>query len=237
MSKANESIDGGVIDLGDPCHPVTAALSLLSVNCGVSRVIGHRHGRPVRSAIGKSPLAAETVFFSREGISGDQQTNRLLHGGPDQAVCAYSASNWPWWLEEKGLACAEGSFGENLTLLGANEHTVCIGDRIAWDDVVLEVTQPRGPCSNLDLYHGRVDIAQNITRSSRCGWYLRVVREGNASTRNVLVRHIRAPDGPTVAEAFAARYDSRTSLALRRRVHELSQLSSNWRRAIARTLM
>jgi MOSC domain-containing protein YiiM len=216
---------------------MAAALTLISVNCGVSRIIGLRNGRPVHSAIGKSPVVADIVFFGREGIAGDQQVNRLLHGGPDQAVSAYAAAHWPWWHAEKGLDCAGGSFGENLTLLGTNEDDLYIGDRFAWDDVVLEVTQPRGPCANVDLYHGRVDLAQAMTRSGRCGWYLRVIREGHASTRNAFVRHIRASGTrPSVAEAFAARYDSRTPLALRRRVHEISQLSSVWRRAVARTL-
>ncbi|HEX3429490.1 MAG TPA: MOSC domain-containing protein [Rhizomicrobium sp.] len=211
-------------------------VTLLSVNCGVGRVIGQRNGRPVRSAISKSPVTGDRVFFGREGVAGDQQSNRLLHGGVDQAICAYDAGHWPWWHTEKNLTCSEGTFGENLTLLGANEDSVCIGDRFAWDEVILEVTQPRGPCANIDLYHGRVDLAQAITRSGRCGWYMRVIREGDASARNAIIRHIRAPGKPTVKEAFVARYDSRTPLALRRRVHEISQLSSNWRRAISRGL-
>ena len=234
MGEGDEAIDNITRDLG-AAGLAALAVTLVSVNRGVSRVIGERHGRPVRSAIGKAPVAQETVCFGREGISGDQQINRLLHGGRDKAVCAYAASNWPWWRDEKGLDCAEGSFGENLTLLGVNEETVCIGDRFSWDDVILEVTQPRGPCANLNLYHGRVDIAQAIVRSGRCGWYMRVIREGHASTGNVPVRHIRAQGTPTIREAFAARHDSRTSLALRQRVQELSQLSANWRRAMTRT--
>jgi MOSC domain-containing protein YiiM len=235
VGKPNGALDGTATDLGEP-RPTATAFRLVSVNCGLSQIIGERHGRPVRSAIGKSPVSDETAFFGLEGIPGDRQINRLLHGGPDQAVCAYSASNWPWWREEKGLACVEGSFGENLTLLGANEDTVCIGDRFAWDGVVLEVTRPRGPCANLNLYHGRADIAKAIVGSARCGWYLRVIREGRASTRNTLIRHIRTHGKPTVREAFAARYDSRTPFALRRRADEISQLSSNWRRAMARAL-
>lgn len=231
MGKAVVNTEG---DMAEP-GPMVACFTLVSVNCGVPRIIGERHGRPIRSAIGKSPVSAQSAFFGRAGILGDEQANKLLHGGADQAVCAYSASNWPWWQDEKGLACREGSFGENLTVLGANEDTVCIGDRFAWDDVVLEVTRPRGPCVNLDLYHSRADVAQAIVRSARCGWYMRVIREGRAATCNALIRHIRAERKPTVREAFAARYDSRTPLALRRRADEISQLTSGWRRAVTRT--
>lgn len=216
---------------------ITAAtVKLVSVNRGISRVIGQRHGLAVRSSIGKSPIASDTVYFGREGIAADQQSNRLVHGGAEQAVCAYPADHWQWWQEQLGLNCAEGSFGENLTLLGIKEDDVCVGDRFAWGEVVLEVTKPRSPCANLDLHHDCAGIAQAIARSGRCGWYMRVIREGDASTRDALVYHIRAAGGPTIGEAFAARCDKRTRLALQRRVHEMSQLSSNWRRAITRRL-
>lgn len=45
------------------------------------------------------------------------------------AVLAYAAEHYPRWREElddPGLA--HGAFGENITVDGANEHTVCIGD-------------------------------------------------------------------------------------------------------------
>jgi MOSC domain-containing protein YiiM len=203
---------------------------------GATRIIGHRNGRAVRSAISKSPVAADVVFFDRNGIAGDQQTNLFIHGGIDRAVCAYDAGHWPWWRTEKGLVCAEGSFGENLTLIGTNEDRVCIGDQFAWGEVILEVTQPRGPCANLDVLHGKVGIAQAITRSARCGWYMRVLREGEAPTHNAAVQHIRARENPTVTEAFVSRYLSRSSLALRRHVQEISQIPANLRRVVARTL-
>ncbi|HLY05502.1 MAG TPA: MOSC domain-containing protein [Rhizomicrobium sp.] len=202
----------------------------------MTSIIGCRNGRPVRSAIGKSPLAAGSVFFGRDVIAGDEQTNRFLHGGSNRAVCAYDAGHWPWWRSEKGLACAEGSFGENLTLIGVNEDRVCIGDRFQWGDVILEVTLPRGPCANLDLHHGRVGVAQAITRSARCGWYMRVLREGEAPTRNAKIEHIRAVGSPTVTEAFVVCYISRSPFALRQRAKEILELSANLRRAVERNL-
>ena len=214
----------------------TMPLTLLSVNCGISRFIGKRNALPMLSAIGKSPVSAETVFFGRLGVQGDAQANRSVHGGPDQAVCAYSASHWAWWSAEKNLKCEAASFGENLTLFGGDEEAVGIGDRFAWGDVILEVTQPRGPCANVDVYHRRSDLAQTMTLTARCGWYMRVIREGSAPTRNATIRHIILGERPSVREAFLARHDSRTPIALRWRVHEAPALAWGWRRAIARTL-
>jgi MOSC domain-containing protein YiiM len=211
-------------------------LTLHSVNCGAPRLIGERNGQPVLSAIGKSPVPAETVFFGRLGIAGDVQANRSVHGGPDQAVCAYSAGHWPWWGAEINLHCEAATFGENLTVLGGDEETVGIGDRFAWGDVVLEVTQPRGPCANVDLYHRRSDLAKTMALTVRCGWYMRVIREGAAATRNATIHHIVAGERPSVAEAFLARHDPRASPDLRRRVHDVPALAAAWRRTIARTI-
>lgn len=211
------------------------SFTLLSVNCGVPRIIGERNGGPVFSAIGKSPVPADTVFFGASGIEGDVQANRSVHGGPDKAVCAYSADHWAWWRAEIDLHCEAAAFGENLTLLGGDEKTVGIGDRFAWGAVILEVTQPRGPCANVDLYHRRGDVAQIMTRTVRCGWYIRVLREGEASTRDAAIDHNALDQRPSVRDAFLARHDAHASLTLRRRVHDAPALASSWRRAIART--
>jgi MOSC domain-containing protein YiiM len=211
-------------------------LTLLSVNCGVPRIIGERNGRSVLSAIGKSPVPAQTVFFGRLGIEGDTQADRSVHGGQDQAVCAYSADHWAWWGAEKDLKCEAATFGENLTMFGGDEESIGIGDRFAWGHVILEVTQPRGPCANVDLYHRRSDLAQTMTLTVRCGWYMRVIREGSAATRNTTIRHIVANERPSVAEAFLSRHDSRVPVDLRWRVHDAPALAPAWRRAIARTL-
>jgi MOSC domain-containing protein YiiM len=212
------------------------ALTLLSVNRGTPRIIGERKGLRVFSAIGKKPVDADTVFFGKLGILGDEQANRFIHGGPDQAVCVYSADHWSWWSTERAFDCEAASFGENLTIAGGDEQTVGIGDRFAWDDVVLEVTQPRGPCANVDLYHRRRDLAQTMTFSVRCGWYMRVVREGGATTRKSEIRHLVESERPSVRDAFLARYDLRAPLTLRHRVLACSALASHWRRAIVRTL-
>ncbi len=211
-------------------------LTLISVNCGVPHIIGERDGRPVLSAIGKTPVAVGRVFFGALGIFGDEQANRSVHGGPDQAVCAYSADHWSWWRSEKRLHCESGTFGENLTVSGADENSVGIGDRFVWDEVILEVTQPRGPCANVDLRHRRDDLAQTMTLTVRCGWYMRVIREGLADANNTTLEQITACDRPSVRDAFLARHDSRAPLSLRRRVHDCPALASHWRRRIACTL-
>jgi MOSC domain-containing protein YiiM len=114
------------------------------VNVGQPRVIGERDGAPLLSAIGKQPVGATSITVRRLGLDGDAQANLRVHGGPDKAVYAYPADHWTWW-EEKRIGCWPARFGENLTVEGAEETQVQVGDRFSWGDVVLEVSQPRSP--------------------------------------------------------------------------------------------
>ncbi|HEY2444222.1 MAG TPA: MOSC domain-containing protein [Rhizomicrobium sp.] len=212
-------------------------LALLSVNSGVARVIGTRHGEPVLSAIAKSPIAVPIAFVGLGGIAGDVQADRSVHGGPDKALHAYSAHHWRWWRDETGLDCAPGCFGENFTVGGADESEISIGDRFRWGGAILEVSQPRGPCANLDLHAGRSDVAQTMTLSGRTGWYFRVLQEGDAPTRGATASCIFTSGGPSVRDAVFARHDRGLPLLLRQYVHDAPALAESWRRAIAKTLV
>jgi MOSC domain-containing protein YiiM len=62
--------------------------SVLSVNLADVRTI-ERRGKPVRTGIWKLP-ADGRVLARREGLLGDVQADRRVHGGPDMAVYAYA---------------------------------------------------------------------------------------------------------------------------------------------------
>ena len=62
-------------------------------------------------------------------LAGDGQADLKNHGGIDKAVLAYSADHYPKWRDElrmPDMPC--GAFGENLTIAGLSEESVCIGD-------------------------------------------------------------------------------------------------------------
>jgi len=211
-------------------------LILVSVNRGIACPIGRRGGDPVISAIAKSGIAEPIVFVGGKGIAEDVQANRSVHGGIDKEVHAYSADHWPWWQAEKGFVCSAGCFGENLTVAGADEGDVSIGDRFRWGDVILEVAQPRGPCATVDIHNSRSDVAHAMTLSGRCGWYLRVTQEGWAPTHHAACVRISASGGPNVREAFFARHDARVPLSTLRRVQDAPALAESWRRAMTQLL-
>ena len=211
-------------------------LRILSVNIARPRIIGTWNGEAVLSGIAKKQAAADTLFVGRTNIDGDGQADLSVHGGPDKAVYAYPSAHWPWWENEKHLACRPATFGENLTLEGADENDVAIGDRFRWGDAILEVSQPRAPCYKLAIHTPRPDAPQLMTLSARCGWYLRVIAEGTAPARDAAMERIVQSDGPSVREAFRALFDPRISTDVRRRIHDTPALAQAWRRGLAAKL-
>ena len=211
-------------------------LRLVSVNVGMPRTIGLLHGEPVLSGIAKAPLESSTVFVSATHIDGDGQADLSVHGGVDKAVYCYPADHWPWWEREKAFPCHPASFGENLTIEGADETEVAIGDRVRWGEVVLEVSQPRAPCFKFAIYANRADAPALMTVSGRSGWYFRVIREGHAPVGpSVLVRE-SVTGGPTVREAFFAVFHSGVDRETLQRVADAPALATSWRSAVVRRL-
>ena len=73
--------------------------TLVSLNVG--RAQTQPGAKPWRSAIWKQPVLVP-LELGVEGLAGDQQANRRVHGGPDKAICVYSADHIAWWREELG---------------------------------------------------------------------------------------------------------------------------------------
>jgi MOSC domain-containing protein YiiM len=188
-------------------EPLT--LSLLSVNLGTIEVIGGDDiDAEIRSGIRKHPVSG-TVVVTALGIEGDEQadTRKLhgvqVHGGPEKAVYAYASEHFPWWAEELGQEIGPGAFGENLTIAGVAEDTAAIGDVWRWGSALLQITEPRGPCYKLGIHRGTTRVIEAMNETNRTGWYLRVLKPGEATASGAIDVVERHPAGVTVAHARA----------------------------------
>ena len=208
---------------------------LLSVNVGLPKPLGLWRGEPVLSAFDKRAVTAATVMVRSAAIDGDGQADLEVHGGVDKAVYAYPTANWPWWERQHQLACRPGLFGENLTLGGGDEDSVHIGDRFAWGDALLEVSQPRAPCFKLAMYTARPEIPHAMTASARCGWYFRVLQEGAAPVCGTLIR-VQASECPTVRQTFAALFWAAPDVGVLQRIHAAPALAAAWRKQVAKRI-
>jgi MOSC domain-containing protein YiiM len=116
-------------------------------------------------------------------LDGDGQADLVNHGGPDKAICAYSADHYEFWrgnLDNPDLPF--GAFGENFTIGGLTEIDVCIGDTWRFPDLEVQVSQPRQPCWKLARHWRTKDLADRVVKNGRTGWYFRVLAEGVVSS-------------------------------------------------------
>jgi len=188
--------------MSDP-NPHYPRVELVSVNVAEPSVIGTFRGKPIRSAIGKQPVEAETLHLSLLNLEGDRQADLRVHGGPDQAVYAYPSEHLLLWTEEleRETPFGPGAFGENLTTSGWLEHEVHIGDVWAWGDALLQVVQPRSPCFKLGIVTDRRDVLRRMVANGRTGWYLRVLRAGTVPVVGPIQVVERLPDTISVRDA------------------------------------
>jgi MOSC domain-containing protein YiiM len=103
------------------------------------------------SAGGLPKRAIDDAMITPLGIQGDIQAHPQIHGGPRKAILII-ASEAVDELIARGYPLFYGAMGENLTTRGLTIRDIRIGDQIRAGGALLEITQPRGPCTALDVY-------------------------------------------------------------------------------------
>jgi MOSC domain-containing protein YiiM len=151
------------------------AAAVRSVNVGRPRHVEWK-GRQVTTAIWKEPVAG-AIRVEGVNLAGDDQADRRVHGGPDKAVYAYAMEDYAWWSTRIG-SIGPGTFGENLTTVGLDLTSSCVGDRWQVGTAVLEVSQPRSPCFKLGIRMGDDAFPRKFLAAGRPGAYLRIVQSG-----------------------------------------------------------
>lgn len=152
-------------------------MKIISLNIGQAQHYLWRDG--TESAICKHPVELP-LSLTTLGFEGDQQVDRIHHGGEDKAVLVLPADNYAFLK----LDCHFGYLGENLTVSGLDESEVCLGDRFHIGSALLEVSQPRSPCWKLGEHGSDVsalsstDFLQQYAQSGRVGFYCRVLTPG-----------------------------------------------------------
>lgn len=165
------------------------------------------------SAIVKAPVAGR-VKIRTFGIEGDMVADTKHHGGADMAVHHYPGdhyADWNDWLGGHELLAGPAAFGENLMSLGLVETQVHVGDRFRLGTAILEISQGRQPCWKIEHRFQRKGMVARILETGRCGWYYRVIEEGEAAAGDRLERIETVNPKWSVARVFAALYHTANS--------------------------
>ena len=149
---------------------------------------GDGPGRRVNSAIHKRPVSQQTdpvsIYVGLLGLEGDQQADRNVHGGPDKALYCYPIEHYAFWedaLAKQGsdlCPLTHGFFGENLTIKGALENDVFVGDIWRMGELECVVQELRKPCFKFIQKIGFQEAGAMMVRTARSGWYLSVTQTG-----------------------------------------------------------
>jgi MOSC domain-containing protein YiiM len=186
------------------------------------------HDMPWTTGFFKIPVEGP-VFAGATNLAGDGQADLKNHGGVDKAVLAYSAGHYPQWRDDLRIPDLPfGAFGENLTIAGFNEESVCIGDIFRLGKVIFEVSQPRQPCWKLARRWRMHELTALVVRTGRSGWYLRVLEQGWIEAQMPVALIERPNPLWTIARANEILHHRKTDLSLTLELADVPRLANSW---------
>jgi MOSC domain-containing protein YiiM/ferredoxin-NADP reductase len=201
---------------------------LLSVNVGLPRDIAWK-GRTVHTGIWKDPVRGR-CRTGRLNLDGDGQGDLAGHGGEHRAVFVYQIESYRYWQQQlQRNDFVHGQFGENFTIEGLPDDTVCIGDRYQIGSALFEVTQPRVTCYRVGIRMDEPRMPALLTSSGRPGFYFRVLTEGEVGAGDDIVKVGEASERMTVAEINALLYSPDHAQDRLQRALSIEALSPGWR--------
>ncbi|MBS0196048.1 MAG: MOSC domain-containing protein [Planctomycetes bacterium] len=151
-------------------------MRIVSVNTSAVRHVT-RGERSYSTAIFKAAQTGPVGVHSL-GLEGDDQSDKRHHGGPTQAVYALSTQEYDHWRSELNRDIPLGLMGENLSIDGLDDSTVCVGDIWRIGTVELQVTKTRAPCATLAMAMELPAFPKAFLARLRVGPYFRVLQEG-----------------------------------------------------------
>ncbi len=200
-------------------------------------VAGDKSNKPWTTAFYKQPVSGP-VRVGKLGLEGDAVADTRVHGGADKAVCVYSADRWPYWRErlapllENSEAFGPAAFGENFSVAGLDEESVCIGDRWRIGDAELEVSQPRQPCWKLARRWRITKLTLWAQETGYTGWYVRVTKEGTVTAGDEIELIERPLPRWTIDRANSVMYELRDDRDANAALAALGPLSESWKRQL-----
>jgi MOSC domain-containing protein YiiM len=186
-------------------------MKLTSLNLGTGQLIAVGE-RKIRTGIHKQPTL-EPVQIGRLGLAGDEVSDEINHGGPDQAVYVYGLPDYDFWSEQLGTALEPAIFGENLTVSGLESASLRIGDRLRVGAVLLEVTASRIPCHVLAARMNDLGFVKKFRAAQRPGAYCRVIETGEVQVNDVVTLEPFVGETVSLLEDFNLYYEANPSRA------------------------
>jgi len=212
---------------------IIRSMKIVSLNVGLPSAQLYQ-GQQVITGGAKQPVSRAVLRF--ENFDGDRQADLLNHGGLEKAVCVYPFEHYPYWSRRLGRDLKPGAFSENLTVCGAIETEVCVGDIFRIGEALVQVSQPRMPCAKLAGKNGSKGLPKLMAEVGYTGFYMRVLCEGVVAAGDRFDLERAHPDGITIADVNGIIYKNSCDVALVGRLAELPEFSKVGRALFAQRL-
>lgn len=192
------------------------------------------NGKKQRTGIFKKPIS-QPIYLGKEEVKGDEVSNRKVHGGIYKACYLFSADHYPHW---KNLYPSRdwhyGMLGENLTVKGFDETQIFVGDIYKIGSALVQVTQPREPCTTFAAKMESPEIMQQFIKHGRPGTYVSILEEGYVETGDDIRLIKRASNSLSVAQFFGLIFNRNKDKTLVEKIVENKALSPRKRAEFAK---
>jgi len=185
---------------------------------------------------GGSKSAVDAAYLGIDNFEGDRQGNLQYHGGRDRSVCVYIAEHYAWWKSVHGYELPYGAFCENLTVEGAREDEICIGDIFRTGEALVQISLPRDPCRTIDRLTGIHDLWVHARDSGRLGFHMRTLEEGRVKKGDAFELVSHHPERITVSAVLDLYHGRSRDLELARRLVQMPEFADQGKRDITKRL-
>lgn len=204
---------------------------LVTLSTGKPKVLGTLpDGSPFISSIARQPVSGP-VQLSIGGFD-DDACEYHGHHGLDLTVNVFADEDYPYFEELAGRTLPRPGFGENLTLRGYTDRDAIVGDVLRVGTALLQVSQPRVPCSTLVRFHHLPRIIRWMEDARRTGYYLRVLEPGVVSPDSPIQLVDRGTSGWSIFALEEVMYAKVIDQQLVDELQEVKDLAQNWKSSL-----
>lgn len=180
------------------------------------------------------------VFIGKHGLSAVMPAARETHKDLDKAVHHYAHEHYLVWRALMSthleLLSLPGAFSENFSSTGVTERDLCIGDIVRVGTAILQVTEGREACNTMVNRFHREGMDQEMHRTSRNGWFYRVLEEGSAQVGDDFILKERPNPEWTIARVQEVIFKGVLDRDVLQTVVALPGLARDWHELLLRRL-
>ena len=206
-----------------------AKAKILGIFCGPVESFTAGDGQPMTSGIRKRALSQGVLAAG--GFIGDESTE-ADHHTPDRSVHIFPNEHYGVVAARLALALPRPAFGENLTISGALESDVFVGDCYRTGSAVICVTQPTERCRAIGRSIGAPKILKVLYDLDACGFYARVIEPGHVQPGDKFELCERSQSAWSICDLHRVMFRRLADVSAVSAVLALAELSVEWKERI-----